>query len=258
METLKMENVSISYGEKFIIKNINFQLRKGEIISIVGESGSGKSTILNSILGFLPEEGKIQNGEIYYEGKKITCLSKKEWQILRGKKIGIIFQEPGSTLNPFQKIGKQFFESFHHVLKMKKKEARTLMENMFSKVGLKGTEELIEKFPFQLSGGMKQRVSIALAIGLGPNLLLADEPTSSLDATIQKNIIEEFLFLKKELNMSILLVTHNLALAKYVSDKILVLSQGNMVDFGSPEEILQNPKSEYTKKLLSDIPKIKE
>lgn len=258
MEVLRMENVSISYGETSVVKNINFQLQRGEIISIVGESGSGKSTILNAIIGFLPEEGRIQSGEIYYEGKKITRLSQKEWRLLRGKKIGTIFQEPGSTLNPFQKIGKQFFESYRHVLGLPQKEAKDLMESMFSKVGLKNTEELIEKFSFQLSGGMNQRVSIALATSLGPNLLLADEPTSSLDATIQKNIIEEFLFLKKEFNMSILLVTHNLALAKYISDKILVLFQGNIVDFGTPEEILQSPKSKYTQTLLADIPKIKE
>ncbi|MFV0515830.1 MAG: ABC transporter ATP-binding protein [Aminipila sp.] len=257
MAYLNVENLSVNYGEINVLNNISFEVEKGEIVSIVGESGSGKSTLLNAIQGFLPENGVIEQGHILLEDVDLVHKNQKYFEMIRGNKIGTIFQEPGSTLNPVRKIGVQFVENLKYKMKMNKHEAMEYALFMLDKVRLKEPEKVINQYPFELSGGMKQRVSIAMAMSLKPSLLIGDEPTSALDATVQKQIIDEFIDLRKEFNTTILLVTHNLALASYISDRIMVLYQGNTVEYGSATSILTNPSCDYTKKLVRDIPRLR-
>ena len=254
---LEIKDLTIQYGDKDpVVENFSLSLKKGEIITIVGESGSGKSTVLSSILGLLPNGGKIISGDIIYNGESMLNKSLNQWRELRGTEITMISQDSGGTLNPIRKIGKQFVEYIQTHSKMSAKEAEEKAKDMFSKVNLEEPEIIMKSYPHQLSGGMKQRVGIAMALTFCPKIILADEPTSALDVITQAQIVKEIMDLRKKFDTSIIMVTHNLGVAAYISDKIIVMQNGKIVDAGNKNEVIENPKSEYTKKLLEAVPEI--
>ena len=254
---LEIKDLTIQYGDKApVVENFSLSLKKGEIITIVGESGSGKSTVLSSILGLLPNRGKIISGDIIYNGESMLSKSLNQWRELRGTEITMISQDSGGTLNPIRKIGKQFVEYIQTHSKMSAKEAEEKAKDMFSKVNLPDPEIIMKSYPHQLSGGMKQRVGIAMALTFRPKIILADEPTSALDVITQAQIVKEIMDLRKKFDTSIIMVTHNLGVAAYISDKIIVMQNGKIVDAGNKNEVIENPKSEYTKKLLEAVPEI--
>ena len=254
---LEIKDLTIQYGDKApVVENFSLSLKKGEIITIVGESGSGKSTVLSSILGLLPNGGKIISGDIIYNGNSMLSKSLNQWRELRGTEITMISQDSGGTLNPIRKIGKQFVEYIQTHSKMSAKEAEEKAEDMFSKVNLPDPEIIMKSYPHQLSGGMKQRVGIAMALTFHPKIILADEPTSALDVITQAQIVKEIMDLRKKFDTSIIMVTHNLGVAAYISDKIIVMQNGKIVDAGNKNEVIENPKSDYTKKLLAAVPEI--
>ena len=254
---LEIKDLTIQYGDKLpVVENFSLSLKKGEIITIVGESGSGKSTVLSSILGLLPNGGKIISGDIIYNGNSMLSKSLNQWRELRGTEITMISQDSGGTLNPIRKIGKQFVEYIQTHSKMSAKEAEEKAKDMFSKVNLPDPEIIMKSYPHQLSGGMKQRVGIAMALTFHPKIILADEPTSALDVITQAQIVKEIMDLRKKFDTSIIMVTHNLGVAAYISDKIIVMQNGKIVDAGNKNEVIENPKSEYTKKLLEAVPEI--
>ncbi len=254
---LEIKDLTIQYGDKLpVVENFSLSLKKGEIITIVGESGSGKSTVLSSILGLLPNGGKIISGDIIYNGESMLSKSLNQWRELRGTEITMISQDSGGTLNPIRKIGKQFVEYIQTHSKMSAKEAEEKAKDMFSKVNLPDPEIIMKSYPHQLSGGMKQRVGIAMALTFHPKIILADEPTSALDVITQAQIVKEIMDLRKKFDTSIIMVTHNLGVAAYISDKIIVMQNGKIVDAGNKNEVIENPKSDYTKKLLAAVPEI--
>ena len=254
---LEIKDLTIQYGDKLpVVENFSLSLKKGEIITIVGESGSGKSTVLSSILGLLPNGGKIISGDIIYNGESMLSKSLNQWRELRGTEITMISQDSGGTLNPIRKIGKQFVEYIQTHSKMSTKEAEEKAKDMFSKVNLPDPEIIMKSYPHQLSGGMKQRVGIAMALTFHPKIILGDEPTSALDVITQAQIVKEIMDLRKKFDTSIIMVTHNLGVAAYISDKIIVMQNGKIVDAGNKNAVIENPKSDYTKKLLAAVPEI--
>ena len=254
---LEIKDLTIQYGDKDpVVENFSLSLKKGEIITIVGESGSGKSTVLSSILGLLPNGGKIISGDIIYNGESMLGNTLSQWRELRGTEITMISQDSGGTLNPIRKIGKQFVEYIQTHSKMSTKEAEEKAKDMFSKVNLPDPDIIMKSYPHQLSGGMKQRVGIAMALTFHPKIILGDEPTSALDVITQAQIVKEIMGLRKKFDTSIIMVTHNLGVAAYISDKIIVMQNGKIVDAGNKNEVIENPRSEYTKKLLEAVPEI--
>lgn len=251
---LDIKNLAIQYADKKpVVENFNLSLKNGEIIGIVGESGSGKSTVLKAILGLLSNSGKITSGEILYEGKSIVNKSLKDWLEIRGTEITMVSQDSGGALNPIRKIGSQYIEYIQSHENISKEEAEKKAMFFLEKVHLHNPKNVMESYPHQLSGGMKQRVGIAMALTFHPKIILADEPTSALDVTTQAEIVREFMELRDEFNTAIIIVTHNIGVAAYMADKIIVMQNGKIVDEGSRDEVIKMPKSDYTKKLLGAV-----
>ena len=252
---LNINNITVQYGNKNpSIVYLSLDMKPGEIVSIVGESGSGKTTVIRSVMGLLPEGGKITNGDIVFNGKSILSYTRDDWNKIRGTELSMIFQDCGAMINPIRKIGKQFIEYIRIHEKISKKEASKKAINMLEQMMLPNPDNIMKSYPFQLSGGMRQRVGIAMAMTFNPKLLIADEPTSALDVTTQSQIIRNMLELREKFNTGIIMVTHNLAVAAYISDKIIVMKDGKIVEQGSRDDILNHPKDEYTKKLLDSVP----
>ena len=254
-EILNLKNLSVSYGDINILKDIDLSLKKGEILGIVGESGSGKSTLIKSIMGILDENASI-DGEINFEGKDLASLSLKDYRKIKGKEISMIFQNPTEYFNPTRKISKQFIETIRNHNDISKQEIQKKSINTFKFLGLQDGKKIWNSYPFELSGGMNQRVAIALSIMLEPKILLADEPTSALDVTVQAQVVKELLKLRQKLNTSIILVTHNIGVASYMSDNIGVMYGGRIIEYGESEELINNPKHPYTKMLINSVPVI--
>ena len=254
-EILNLKNLSVSYGDINILKDIDLSLKKGEILGIVGESGSGKSTLIKSIMGILDENASI-DGEINFEGKDLASLSLKDYRKIKGKEISMIFQNPTEYFNPTRKISKQFIETIRSHNYISKQEIQKKSINTFKFLGLQDGKKIWNSYPFELSGGMNQRVAIALSIMLEPKILLADEPTSALDVTVQAQVVKELLKLRQKLNTSIILVTHNIGVASYMSDNIGVMYGGRIIEYGESEELINNPKHPYTKILINSVPVI--
>lgn len=254
---LNINNVSIEY-KKYdpIVKSLSMVVNSKEIVGIVGESGSGKSTLIRAILGLLSDGGTVTDGEIIFKGKNLLECSKKEWRDIRGNKIAMIFQDSGNFLNPTRKIGSQFIESIQCHMQISKSDAYDKAINMFRKMQLPDGNHIMSSYPFQLSGGMNQRVAIAMAMVMEPELLLADEPTSALDVTIQAQVVRHMMDLRNNFNTSIIIVTHNMGVAAYMCDKIGVMKQGELVEWGSKHQVINNPKNDYTLNLLSSVPEL--
>lgn len=254
---LEIKDLSIKYGkDRNIIENFSLTVNKGEIVTIAGESGSGKTTVIRAVMGALPSGGKVTGGSIVFDGENLLDYTVSQWRNLRGTKISMIFQDCGAALNPIQKIGTQYIRYIRLHSSMSKEEAWKLACEKLKSVNLYDTESIMDSFPHQLSGGMRQRVGIAMAVTFDTELLLADEPTSALDVTTQAQIVKQLMALRDENRTSIVIVTHNIGVAAYMSDKIVVMQKGEVVDFGTRDEVINNPKSDYTKKLLASVPEM--
>ena len=232
------------------VDGIDLEIKKGKITTIVGESGSGKSVTSLSILGLVSKPGKVVSGEIILNGKAVHEYNDKQMQKVRGKDISMIFQDPASALNPIVKIKKQLLEAIFIHMKMTKKEALEKCRKMIESVGLDNPDKILDSYPFELSGGMCQRVMVAMALLCEPLLLIADEPTSSLDLTVQASVLNLLMKLKNE-GMSILLITHDLGVVAQMSDYVYVIKRGKIVEKGDVYEVFENPQHEYTKALLT-------
>ena len=258
---LNIQNLEISFKREKeflpIIKRINYTLESNEILGIVGESGSGKSVSSLAIMGLLPQNiSKVSDGEIVFEGKNIATLSKKELQNLRGKQISMIFQEPMSSLNPSLKCGFQVAEILEQHTKLSKKEIKQEVLQLFSRVKLPDPEKIYESYPHQISGGQKQRVMIAMAIACKPKVLIADEPTTALDVTVQNEIIQLLKDIQQETGMSIIFISHDLALVSEIANRVLVMYQGEIVEQGSAMDVFHKPQHIYTQALISSRPSL--
>lgn len=259
MNILEIRNLSISYRNKPAVRSVSFDVPEKSIVSIVGESGSGKSTIIKAAMGLLSSDGEITEGEILFAGTNICKSNAEELRKIRGKEMTMIFQDAGAFLNPRMKIGSQYLEMLCvHNKGMSKQEATQIAERMLQKLKLADPKRIMRAYPFQLSGGMKQRVAIAMAISMNPKLLFADEPTSALDVTVQAQVVQELLNLREELGTSLVLVTHNMGVASRISDYIAVMYKGDLLEFGTRDQIIESPQTDYTKMLLSVVPELKE
>ncbi len=260
---IEVENLEVIFnttgGQLKAVSDINFQMKPRETLGIVGESGCGKSVVSLSIMGLIPNPpGEIKNGVIRFGDKNLLSLSQKKMQAIRGNEIAMIFQEPMTSLNPIHSCGRQILEPLliHNV--MQKKEAITESLELLSKVGIRNPVQIAKSFPHQLSGGMRQRVMIAMALACKPKLLIADEPTTALDVTIEAQIISLMQQLKKNIGAGIIMISHNLALMSQVCDRIIVMYCGRIVEEGSVTSLLRDPKHPYTIGLIESIPKISE
>lgn len=255
---LEIKNLYVNFkgmhGTTEALKNINLAVAQGEIVGIVGESGSGKSITSMAILGLLEKNAIIPQGEIIYEGRDLLKLDNKQLQQLRGKEIGMVFQEPMTALQPTMKIGKQLF----HVMKkhrgLSNEETKKAVLQALKDVHIDNPELVANKYPFELSGGMRQRIVIALAMAAPPNLLIADEPTTALDVTIQYEIINLIKELNEKRGTSVLFISHDLGVISNVCERILVMYAGEVVESGKTEEVLTRPRHPYTKSLLRALP----
>ncbi len=251
---LEVKDLNISYGDKLTVSGVNLELNTGEIMSIVGESGSGKTTVIRAIMGCLPGRGHVSGGSIIFEGRDMLKNTPKEWRQLCGREMSMIFQDSGNMINPIRRIGEQFADYIcTHAPEKTKAEAEDMAKDMLNKVRLPNPESIMQSYPFELSGGMRQRVGIAMAMIFSPKLLLADEPTSALDVTTQAQIIRQIVDVRNEYNAAVILVTHNIGVASYVSNKLMVMKNGHVVESGG-REIIENPQHAYTKELLAAVP----
>ena len=251
---LEIKDLSVRYGKQApTIEHFNLNMKKGEIISVVGESGSGKTTVIRAVLGALAGGGKVTQGDILFNGKSLLTNTKDEWRQLRGTRISMIFQDCGGTLNPIRKIGSQFVEYICTHSKVSKDEAWKKGVSMLEKMRLPEAENIMNSYPHQLSGGMRQRVGIAMAMTFNPELLLADEPTSALDVTVQKQVVEELLMMRKEYQTAMILVTHNIGVVRAMADRILVLQNGTVRDYGETKNVLDHSQDPYTQKLMNSV-----
>ncbi|MEZ4801638.1 MAG: ABC transporter ATP-binding protein [Gelidibacter sp.] len=260
---LKVQNLSLSFksetDEKEIIHSISFNLYKNELLGIVGESGSGKSVSSLAILGLLPKRiSKITNGSIVFETTDLVHLEAKEFQKIRGNAISMIFQEPMSSLNPSMRCGRQVEEILLQHTSLSKKEAKAETLSLFDKVKLPSPKRIYKAYPHEISGGQKQRVMIAMAIACKPKILIADEPTTALDVTVQKEIILLLKQLQTEEGMSVIFISHDLSLVSEIADRVLVMYKGEIVEQGKVSDIFHRPQHTYTKALLSSKPSLDE
>src|SRR5690606_36154128 len=256
---LSVHDLSISFlaenGRSTVVENITYSLNKNEIRGIVGESGSGKSVSSLAILGLLPKKvSKIETGEILLNGFNLITASKEKLQSLRGKEISIIFQEPMSSLNPSLRCGEQVTEILLQHTNLSKKEAKEETISLFKKVKLPRPDSIFESYPHQISGGQKQRVMIAMAIACKPKILIADEPTTALDVTVQQDIILLLKQLQQETGMSIIFISHDLTMVSEIADKVAVMYKGRIVEQGLTKDIFKSPQHNYTKALLNSRP----
>ncbi|MED3762637.1 dipeptide ABC transporter ATP-binding protein [Ureibacillus terrenus] len=257
---LEVENLSVSYQMENkrvqVVRDLSFSIDRGETLAIVGESGSGKTATALSIIGLLPDNGKIDKGKIYFDGKQLAGQTEKEWVEIRGKKIAMIMQDPMSALNPVLTIGRQMEEVFllRRKEKVNKKRIRQECLSLLGLVGVTEPELRLNQYPHELSGGILQRITIAIALAGKPDLLIADEPTTALDGIIKKQILSLLADLQKQLNLSILLITHDLAETATLADKVLVLYAGKAVEYGKADLVLKEPQHPYTKSLLKAVP----
>lgn len=258
MSLLEIKHLDVTFkarndSEFSAVRNVNLKLEQGEILGIVGESGSGKSVTALSVLGLLPYPKAFhgKKSSITFNNQELIGLDESQFQQIRGNKIAFIFQEPMSSLNPLHKIGRQIAESLELHQKLKPEQVRKKTIELLKAVKIPQPEKKIDSYPFELSGGQRQRVMIAMAIANNPQILIADEPTTALDVTIQEQIIDLLLELKKKMNMAIIFISHNLRLVHKIADHIAVMYQGNLVEYGTAEQIFTQPQHAYTKKLIS-------
>lgn len=243
-------------GEVKALNGVSFHLKEGEILGIVGESGSGKSVTSYSLMGLTAYPGKLVGGDLYFNGHHINEMSEKDFQKMRGNEVSLIFQDPMTSLNPVYTIGNQIMEVITLHTDKTKAEAYERAKELLTLVGINEPEKRLKQYPHELSGGMRQRVMIAIALACEPKLLIADEPTTALDVTIQAQILELMMELKEKLGMAIIMITHDLGIVAATCEKIAVMYAGHIVEYGTTDDIFYRPKHEYTKGLIRSIPRM--
>ncbi len=258
MALLEVKDLRTSFftdaGEVKAVNGVSFNLERGKVLGIVGESGSGKSVTAYSIMQILAGTGKIVGGSIKLDGQELVNSGEKVMKTVRGNKVSIIFQDPMTSLNPTYTIGKQLTEAILLHTERNKKQAKERAVEMLRLVNVNEPEKRMKQYPFELSGGMRQRVMIAMALACEPDILIADEPTTALDVTIQAQILELMQSLQKELGMAIIMITHDLGVVAQMCDEVIVMYAGSICEQGTADEIFYNPQHEYTKGLLRSIP----
>ncbi len=243
-------------GEVKALNGVSFSMNEGEVLGIVGESGSGKSVTAYSIMGLTAYPGKLVGGTIEFNGHRVDKMTEKEFRKMRGNEVSIIFQDPMTSLNPVYTIGNQIVEVIRLHTDKTKKQAYDRAEELLELVGINEPQKRLKQYPHELSGGMRQRVMIAIALACEPKLLIADEPTTALDVTIQAQILELMQELRQKLGMSIIMITHDLGVVASMCEKIAVMYAGHIVEYGTADEIFYEPSHEYTKGLINSIPKL--
>ncbi len=259
MNVLSVKNLTVSFhsreGKSIAVDDVGFELPEGEILGIVGESGSGKSVTCYSLLGLIPcPPGKIDSGTAIFDNQELLSLDEKSLRKIRGKKISMIFQDPMTSLNPYITIGNQIIESLRVHEKLDKNSARSKAIESLKEVGITDPEKRIDSYPHEYSGGMRQRVMIAMALATEPEILIADEPTTALDVTIQAQILTLLENIQKKRKLSIIFITHDLAVIHNIAHHIVVMEKGKIVESGTPDKIFESPEHPYTQKLISAIP----
>lgn len=258
-EILKVNNLKTSFksrsGNIEAVRGVSFSVNKGDVLGIVGESGSGKSVLMKSVMNILPEKAIINDGEVIFNGKELLKLDEKALKGIKGKDMAMIFQDPMSSLNPLKTVGYHLVEVLVRHKGMKKKEAKIKAIELLKDVGIPMPEKRIDQYPHEFSGGMRQRVLIAMALACSPKLLIADEPTTALDVTIQAQILQLLKNLKDKNDMSVILITHDLGVVASLCNRIEVMYGGLIMEEGTVEDIFYNPNHPYTKALLNSIPK---
>ncbi len=253
---LEYDRVDISYNGKVAVQDISVQLSEGEILGIVGESGSGKSTLIKAAMGLLGPAGMVTRGDIWYKGKNLPDLKPAEMRKLCGPDFGMIFQSAGASFCPIRTVGAQLYESVIEHEKITKSEFEDRASEILSKIGFLDPLRVLKSYPFELSGGMQQRVGIASAMLLRPSVLMADEPTSALDVHVQKQVVEEMMLMRREFGVSIIIVTHNIGVVGAMADNVLVMQKGRAVEYGETDQILNRPETDYTKTLMAAVPRL--
>ncbi|HBF1431915.1 TPA: ABC transporter ATP-binding protein, partial [Clostridioides difficile] len=255
---LEVNNLSVSFkveeGEVQAVRNVSFNLKKGETLAIVGESGCGKSVLCKSLMRILPHNGYIKNGEVLLKSGDLVKKSEKEMEDIRGKNISMIFQDPMTSLNPTISIGKQIAEAVIIHQGISKSEAKKRAIELIELVGIDNPEKRFKQFPHHFSGGMRQRIVIAIALACNPDVLIADEPTTALDVTIQAQIIDLIKDLQHKIGLSIIFITHDLGVVATIADRIAVMYAGKIVEIGTVEDIFYDPRHPYTWGLLGSLP----
>lgn len=256
---LSVENLSIDFvsDKKSIraVDNVSFEMKKGEVLGIVGESGSGKSVTVTSILKLLPQNARYAEGKVWFKGQDLLPMSEREIRPIRGNEISMIFQDPMTSLNPVFTVENQLVEAIRLHHKITKKAAKVEAIRLLGLVGIKDPEKRVKLYPHEFSGGMRQRVMIAMAISSSPSLIIADEPTTALDVTVQKQIIDLLKDLQEKIDTGIIFITHDLEVVADIADKIMIMYAGEVVESGSTATIFKNPLHPYTRLLINAIPK---
>lgn len=254
---LKVKSLDVAYDRGKVIRDMSMGVHQGEILGIVGESGSGKSTLLKALMGLLGNNGCVCGGSIFYREKNLLKMTAEELREIRGSEIGMVFQNCVSTLCPIRTIGDQVYESISQHKKVTRNYARNKSLELLKKFRLHDGERILKSYPFELSGGMNQRVGIMMAMLLEPSLLLADEPTSALDVTVQRQIINEMMHIRDNFGTAIIVVTHNISLVERMADQILVMQKGTVMEYGKKEDVILHPQNQYTAELLQAVPRLK-
>ncbi|MBO5112792.1 MAG: ABC transporter ATP-binding protein [Lachnospiraceae bacterium] len=259
---LEVENLTTvfqgDYGTSTVVDHVSFHVDEGEVVCIVGESGCGKSVTSLSIMGLLARGGSVKGGTVLFDGQNLLFLTEKELDRIRGNQMTMIFQDPLTSLNPVFTVGNQITESIRTHLKLSKEEAAVRAEELLEKVGMPDAKSAMKKYPHTLSGGMRQRAMIAMALSCNPKLLIADEPTTALDVTIQAQIMKLLRELQQENGMSIILITHDIGLVAHMADRVIVMYAGQMIEEAPVNEIFKMPRHPYTKALLDTVPTIRD
>ena len=259
---VEIKNERLSFftpaGEVKALNDVSMTLREGEVLGIVGESGSGKSVTSYSLMGITPEPGRIIGGSVEFNGHRIDRMSEKEMRKIRGSEVSMIFQDPMTSLNPVYTVGNQIEEAILLHTDKTRREAKLRAVELLRLVGINEPEKRVRQYPHELSGGMRQRVMIAMALACEPKLLIADEPTTALDVTIQAQILELIMELKEKLGMAVILITHDLGIVSSMCDRIAVMYAGKVIECGTTDDIFYRPQHEYTKGLLRSVPRIDE
>ena len=259
---LEVKNERLSFftpaGEVKALNDVTFSMEQGEVLGIVGESGSGKSVTASSIMGLTAHPGRLIGGAILFNGHRIDQMSEKELRKIRGNEVSMIFQDPMTCLNPVYTIGNQIAEVLYLHTNLSRVEVKKKVIELLTLVGINEPEKRVKQYPHEFSGGMRQRIMIAIALACEPKLLIADEPTTALDVTIQAQILELMVELKNKIGMSIIMITHDLGIVSSICEKIAVMYAGRIVEYGTIDEIFYHPSHEYTKGLLKSIPKLTE
>ncbi len=257
---LEIRDLGVSFptgeGETPVVRGVSLTVRRGEIVGLVGESGSGKTLTALATLGLVPAPGRISSGSIRLEGRELIGLAESELRSVRGGRIGLVFQEPAAALNPVLRVGTQIVEAIRAHRPASRAEARRRAVELLRRLSLPDAELRLRDYPHQLSGGQRQRVLVAIALAAGPSLLIADEPTTALDVTVQAQVLELFVELRRDLGLGILLITHDLAVVAETCDRVVVLYAGRVVEEGSIREVFEAPAHPYTRGLLASLPRV--